>query len=293
MLTSRFATLSTMLLSTATAALPDAAVVAAAAPPSSRKTPASTAAPAPAAAACRDRLRQPFAATSVWNHPLGSGAVMKPARIFDRRLGRPLPASFHNDQEWIFSVSARDPEVDWHDGYFGSCKVEGAAVAKVRLPREFTTDCGPNNNPAAILQPDNRTLLQFQPIYRGSPGGPMMGQHFGTVWGHGQDTCQGEDCDIFGAGRTGAHGGSGLSAIGGAIRVGELLDRTPPISHALKLELHAKEYYFWEPGVTTRAPECGGRNRFPPTPEKNELVLSIEMGCEDTVPFQSKPNTPF
>ena len=33
------------------------------------------------------------------------------------------------------------------------------------------------------------------------------------------------------------------------------------------------------------APEFGGRNGFPP-PEKNELVLSIKMGCADTVPFQ-------
>ena len=40
------------------------------------------------------------------------------------------------------------------------------------------------------------------------------------------------------------------------------------------------------------APEFGGRNGFPP-PEKNELVLSIKMGCADTVPFQSKPSTPF
>ena len=40
------------------------------------------------------------------------------------------------------------------------------------------------------------------------------------------------------------------------------------------------------------APEFGGRIGFPP-PEKNELVLSIKMGCADTVPFQSKPNTPF
>ena len=40
------------------------------------------------------------------------------------------------------------------------------------------------------------------------------------------------------------------------------------------------------------APEFGGRNGFPP-PEKHELVLSIKIGCADTVPFQSKPNTPF
>ena len=44
--------------------------------------------------------------------------------------------------------------------------------------------------------------------------------------------------------------------------------------------------------VVTWAPEFGGRNGFPP-PENHELVLSIEMGCADTVPFQSKLNTPF
>ena len=40
------------------------------------------------------------------------------------------------------------------------------------------------------------------------------------------------------------------------------------------------------------APEFGGRNGFPP-PEKNALVLSIKMGCADSVPVQSKPHTPF
>ena len=55
-------------------------------------------------------------------------------------------------------------------------------------------------------------------------------------------------------------------------------------------------------------PKCAGRqatverldlgsriwrqNRFPP-PEKNELVLSIEMGCSYTVHFVREPNTPF
>ena len=41
------------------------------------------------------------------------------------------------------------------------------------------------------------------------------------------------------------------------------------------------------------APEFGGRNGFPP-PKKHELVLSIEMGCADTVTFPPKPTcTPF
>ena len=53
-------------------------------------------------------------------------------------------------------------QVPWHDGYFGSCKVQGEVKGAMRLPHEFTTDCGPNNNAAAVLQPDNRTFLQFQ-----------------------------------------------------------------------------------------------------------------------------------
>ena len=47
---------------------------------------------------------------------------------------------------------------------------------------------------------------------------------------------------------------------------------------------------------STNAPvlksEFGGRIGFPP-PETNELVLSIEMGCTDTVHFPREPNTPF
>jgi hypothetical protein len=45
-------------------------------------------------------------------------------------------------------------------------------------------------------------------------------------------------------GANGAHGGSGLSSVGGTIRTGELLDSTGPIAHALKLELYAHEYYY-------------------------------------------------
>ena len=58
-------------------------------------------------------------------------------------------------------------------------------------------------------------------------------------------------------------------------------------------ELYLKRAFGGKPReVRPRAPEFGGRNGFPP-PEKNELVLSIGMGCADTVPFQSEPNTPF
>lgn len=50
--------------------------------------------------------------------------------------------------------------------------------------------------------------------------------------------------DITGDGLHGAHGGSGMSAVGGTIRSGELNPGAPPIPHALKLELAGWLYYF-------------------------------------------------
>ena len=49
---------------------------------------------------------------------------------------------------------------------------------------------------------------------------------------------------ILGDGAWGAHGGSGLSAIGGTIRSGELSPDAPPIPHALKLEGFAHDQYY-------------------------------------------------
>ena len=69
------------------------------------------------------------------------------------------------------------------------------------------------------------------------------------------------------------------------------LDGKTVAEHAAAWEAHWT-LYFRHRAVEGWAPEFGGRNGFPP-PEKHELVLSIKMGCADTVPFQSKPNTPF
>jgi hypothetical protein len=50
------------------------------------------------------------------------------------------------------------------------------------------------------------------------------------------------DVDLYGDGIMGSHGGSGLSALGGTIRVGELVPGAPAIRHALKLELDGNAY---------------------------------------------------
>jgi hypothetical protein len=205
--------------------------------------------------ACRDPLRQPFASTSIWNTPIGSGAKLKPAGLFAGTPERPLPPRFHCDQDWFVVVRPGDPLVDVHAGYFGNCSVRGPVVGKMQLPRDFVTDCGPNNNAAAVLQGDGHTLLEFQPIYRGEHGGPVMGwfkpgNATAPLTPMAGDTCHGTDCDIRGNGTSGAHGGSQLSSLGGTIRLGELLPHTGPITHALKLELVASQYFWWQENIT-------------------------------------------
>jgi len=93
-----------------------------------------------------------------------------------------------------------------------------------------------NNNAAALLQPDNHTTINTNPLYRCTPGSLVLSLLKTGV--------QGKADIVFGNGIWGGYGGSGLSAIGGTIRLGQLLPDAPPIQHALKLQLDASTYYY-------------------------------------------------
>ena len=122
----------------------------------------------------------PFNSSSIWNTAIGSGAQYVPAEIYADEL----PVEIHNDQEWIMHASQDDPLADWQDdsGNFpglctatGTCQSQpshsahsrthvtrdaGPVKAQLPLPRDLVTDCVANNNGAALLLPDNRTLVQ-------------------------------------------------------------------------------------------------------------------------------------
>ena len=65
----------------------------------------------------------------------------------------------------------------------------------------------------------------------------------------------------FGKGTGGAHGGSGLSSLGGSIRLGELLPGSPPINHALKIEL-ANWWYYGEKQLQPKTIDNQGRSQY-------------------------------
>ena len=179
----------------------------------------------------RDPLLQPFHEDSIWTRPIGREAEYVPAKIqkatahgmtVDEDLivltpDAPLLEIYRNDAGWNRNRSR--------------CTIDGPLLFRAPIPVDFivspeTWDGLTPNSGLAVLMPDGRTLKQTQPFARCTP-------EYGTsryVFG---------DEDLYGLGHYGAHGGSGLSCIGGTLRVGELAPGAGPIRHALKVNLYA------------------------------------------------------
>lgn len=259
-----------------------------------------TATSAAAAPPCRDRFLEPFSADSIWNTAIGSKAKFHPANLFVKGDYRGLPGNFHNDQDFIVHNKPSDPITDWiNQGSWGRvknhCAINKAhrsgvacgdnetlldgCVARIRLPRDWTSasDCDggaptssgancrskpnqSNNNAMALLLEDNETLVQMQPAYRcGFHPAPLLAR-----WGNATDGGPQRFpnvSSIFGAGTYGAHGGSGLSSLGGSVRLGELLPGSGPIAHALKLEL-SNWYYYGAKRLNPRTPFNRGATQY-------------------------------
>ena len=242
-----------------------------------------------AVANCRDRFLQPFASTSIWNTAIGSRAQFVHAHLFDDSsnvtcVRQPCgpPFSFHNDQDFIINSTESDPLTDWVDqgnwnGTQDKCAVVGKAITQIRFPASWTSASGGpptngttrnrfysrpnqmNNNAMAVLLPDQEMWVQMQPAYRCAPGTALLAR-FGSA----TDGCPQQFPNVtsaLGDGVLGSHGGSGLSGVGGSIRVGELLPSTPPIRHALKLELQSRWYFGGYP-LQNSSKYNGGRQQY-------------------------------
>eukprot|EP01084_Bolivina_argentea_P025787 47950_1 len=177
--------------------------------------------------------------------PIGSNAKFVDSYLFDTNKGNELPHTIHGDMDIIEIVTNDTPLFDWYnqghwgppDTYEAYCTITGNYVGKIRFPKNSTINLYGHNNAAAILQPDNVTIYQMQPLYHCNESGPILAQ--AAFFEYGQNV------SILGEGIRGAHGGSGLSSIGGTIRKGELIGNDiHSIKHALKLEFFANVYYY-------------------------------------------------
>jgi len=185
----------------------------------------------------RDPLVQPFASTSIWNMPIGSGATYVAANI-----ASPTSNALLADEDVIVltptapSTPLYRNTADWQPTVSRCPWDAGALLFAVPMPAAFVvgdtpTSDTPNSGLAALLA-DGRTIKQTQPFARCTAGAP----------GTSDDLFP--DVDLYGPGIPGAHGGSGLSAIGGTLRVGELRPGGPHVRHALKMELYAAQNYY-------------------------------------------------
>jgi len=216
---------------------------------------------------CRDRRTWPFDAKAIWNIPIGSGAVYHDAKLYPETVepdGSMEPGQFLVDTDHFVATTASDPMTPFiQQGWWGNdaecgkdhCCIKKDAATHGMLPFPKDTLIGPagsrlqgGNNAAAVLLPDKVTLVQFQPFYRCTAGGPLLAE---SVWfdperSSSMPQLAWANVSILDAVNAsyGAHGGSKLSSIGGTVRKGELLPNAPPIRHAIKIMLWAKQYYF-------------------------------------------------
>ena len=183
----------------------------------------------------RNPLTQPFSSTSIWNMPIGTGAVYVAANLETTDpSGATWIAMPGADQEIIIL----EPTAPLTPIYYSSAGWTSGAnrcvanspqrqLADVPIPESLVVPSHGNNDSATYLLADGQSFMQSQPLAR------CMAAGYGTslvVW---------PPQSIYGDGIQGAHGGSGLSAFGGDLRVGELRPGGQPPHHVLKMAVDA------------------------------------------------------
>jgi hypothetical protein len=185
--------------------------------------------PAPAG---RDARLWPFTQHSIWNTPRGASSGL----VF-AGLGA-VGSVFGDDSVIVMAPAAPRTAVyvnysDWRDPRPGArCARQGPLLARIPLPPTLVLpDEGKTPNmSAAVLLRDGRTVYQTQPLQR-CVAGSYATSHYRSP-----------NADIVtGDGRLGAHGGSGLSSLGGTLRLGELLPGAV-IHHALAVSIQARTH---------------------------------------------------
>ena len=194
----------------------------------------------------RDKFLWPFASNSIWNMPIGSKASYKNASLYSYNATGQWTSY---DLEIIRTVPAGSPTVplyapmSWNTRCGGTASATGNPTNSVSVlfPASWTfadaTATDTPNNCAAFIQPDGQTVVSLAPLARCTAGGPVYG------WFNGNQ-------NLYTDGIRGSHGGSGLSAIGGSIRLGELTG-AEPIRHALKINVWGPKYLYYRANDAT------------------------------------------
>lgn len=217
----------------------------------------------------RDVYRWPFAQTSIWNMPLGSGAVYHDARFQTHNTADPLATGdqyiarngYRIEHEVIcLQPTAPMTQVWWNAGSFDAaadrCTIMNdpdtgrpRLLDTIPIPTNWTFHEGTNAGEVKVngcfvgLRPAAgsgaaRELVGLFAFARCAPGSHAAARFVSSsTTGTWPRSWRLTGSDIFGEGRFGEHGGTHLSVLGGALRLGELRPGGGRIRHALKLIL--------------------------------------------------------
>ncbi|NEW81153.1 MAG: hypothetical protein GZ094_02150 [Mariniphaga sp.] len=240
-------------------------------------------------------LKWPFSPTSIWNMPIGTEAKYVHAHI-----EKAMAAGMTIDEDYIV-MSPDVPLMDIAENFAGwdrtksRCGVEGKVLFPAPVPQSWivgpeTWDGATPNAGLAVLMPDRRTIKQTQPFAHCTKGQPATSQYLFP------------DVDIYGDGMYGAHGATGLSAIGGTLRLRELSPTSGPVRHALKVNIYAKKNVYYDaetkgfrwPGKSADGYAAGNYYKD----RHSEIVKECRMGALlalpvkmnlDSIGFETKP----
>lgn len=180
----------------------------------------------------RDSIKWPFDKTSIWNMPIHKEAVYVPAGIVAAN-------NFEADEDVLILTPKEKFMVVRTNtaGWTGAdrCLPDGPDLFAAPIPSNWIFDStvwfGKTPNAGAAILLPNGKIKQTQPFAKCS-NNVVTSQY---VWSE-------ENCVLTGECIVGAHGGSGLSAIGGTIRLGEF--SSGKIQHVLKINLWGKMNFF-------------------------------------------------
>ncbi len=190
----------------------------------------------------RDPWEWPFEATSIWNMPIGSAAEFQYAD-----LG--AAANVGVDVQHLLELNADDPVRE----FYGSpgwepvrCGGDDALGFSLPIPDDWIVpDVGDSpygytpNGTFAFRLPDSDDIAEGNMVSRCEPGGRV----YVPKWKRYPDNRKIQSLRGDGL-QGGGQGASGLSALGGTIRKGELTD-DEPIRHALKINPYADVYCYY------------------------------------------------
>ena len=187
----------------------------------------------------RDPFLWPYEDSSIWNMPIGSEAAYQPANL-------PPAGGVGADIVHILRTSPSHParNVYAERGGFnrdgGRCSSQQFDLGfDLRVPDDWLVPDAGRDNPYgvtpnssfALITQDGLRSIQGQVIARCVVGGPVYMPDWMRFTGNRKESSlRGDGRDIGTAG----HGASGLSTLGGTVRLGELIDEKP-IRHAIKV----------------------------------------------------------